>query len=82
MPGWATSSCHQKSRPAFIGMSWPVRLSTITRCTISCARSTASSVIFFSSTILLFIQPPSPVISTFDCASSIRECSASVEKPP
>ncbi len=45
-------------------------------------RRTASSTIFFSSTILPFMNPPSAVITSLDSESSMRPWSASTENPP
>ena len=61
--------------------SWPVRCTTITVSTVG-QRRTASSTVFFSSTILPFMKPPSAVTTTFDSESSMRPCSASTENPP
>jgi hypothetical protein len=61
--------------------SWPVRWTTMTVSTVGACR-TASSTIFFSSTTLPFMKPPSAVMTTFDSLSSMRPCSASTLKPP
>jgi hypothetical protein len=45
-------------------------------------RRTASSTVFFSSTTLPFMKPPSAVMTTFDSESSMRPCRASWLNPP
>ena len=61
--------------------SWPVRRTTI-MCSTTGDRFTASSAMSFRRTILPRIHPPSAVMSTRLCASSMRSASASTLKPP
>ncbi len=58
-----------------------MRWTTITVSTVGAWR-TASSTIFFSSTTLPFMNPPSAVMTTFDSESSMRPWSASTLNPP
>src|ERR1035437_2250020 len=61
----STAQWYQKSRPDSIETSCPMRLTTIT-CSIVAQRLRASSTIFFNSTTLPFMYPPSQVINNLD----------------
>ena len=74
------TSCHQWSRPAVIGVSPLVRLSTTHPCTG--ASAIASSAIPLSGTVVPRRQASSWVIRNSHPMSSIREESESAENPP
>lgn len=77
----STTSCHHTSRPSVHGTSWPVRrtTSTCSRCGTSAAALSAADL---TSTALPRRHCPSLVTSSFAPVSSIRNRTASAEKPP
>ena len=77
----STSSCHHRSRPSVHSTSVSVRLTTST-CSMLGVFATASSTAAFSGAGLPRRYWPSAVITSLACASSMRERSASAEKPP
>ena len=58
------TSCHHRSRLAFMATGLPVRLSTMTCLTLAQPPRSASSVLALSSTALPPRQPPSAVITS------------------
>ena len=80
--GWsATRSCHQTSRPSTMGTSWAVRFTTTTFST-GVSPSMDASALCFSGMMPPRRHPPSAVIITLDCESSIRSRSDSALNPP
>ena len=77
----ATSSCHQRSRPAFISTAVLQRLKTTHFSTVG-DFSRAASTFCFSGTTLPRRHPPSAVMTSFDLASLLRSATASAENPP
>ena len=74
-------SCHHTSRPSVISTPWDVRSSTNTF-SIDGHSATASSAISFNGTTVPRRHAPSPVMSTFACASLMRSRNESDENPP
>ena len=76
-----SSSWYQRSRPAVIGTSLPVRRTTRHECTFGAA-AIASSAVRLSGTVPPRRQASSCVTSTSQPMSTIRSESESAEKPP
>ena len=78
---FAIASCHQMSRPSFIGTGSFIRWNTTTCFTMD-RSAIASSTAFFSGTTLPRRYPPSVVTRMWESASSKRSWTAFELKPP